>query len=198
MLQSVPMIICGSSYAHKETCSAGTPTALPTGQVNPSHAAPSCSAVPVALVGSQHQARHCPTLKRQMQKTILSSIQQSTIRFTGKVECTEDKTIQQMISKTSLLPPLDVCEIPPWRQPGNSIETTSSQFSSPCGCRTCQCFTSYHWTLLVIVMYFQVPVVIHPNAVGHRSQQIGWHRTYQHIFQKRSSRYSSNICFTCI
>ena len=171
-----PWSSAGSSYAHKETRSARTPTALPTGQVNPSHAAPSCSAVPVALVGSQHQARHCPALKIKAKNRpfIYTTINNSIHRQWSVLK----KTHSSKWFPKLLFCLLSTCA--KFRHGGNlATQSKQHQVTSsrllPCACRTCQCFTSYHSTLLVIVLYFQVhPVVIHPNAVGHRSQPFAY------------------------
>lgn len=169
--------VCRSSYADKESCSARTRTALPTGQVNPSHAAPSCSAVPVALVGSQHQARHCLALN------IKSKTPSFHLYNNQQFDSQAKWSVLKKTQSSKWFPKLLFCLLSTcakFRHGGN-LATQSKQhqvISSrllPCACRTCQCFTSYHSTLLVIVLYFQVhPVVIHPNAVGHRSQPFAY------------------------
>ena len=126
------------SYPRKETFGAWILTALPTGQVSPSHVARSCSAVPVTPLGLAHNIKSStlPHFRRQRRKTSLSSF--ITIYYItrhilihswqGGVYWRKRNPANEL---QNFSPPLDVCEIPPWRQPGNSVETTSSHhFSS--------------------------------------------------------------------
>ena len=138
--------VCRSSYADKESCSARTRTALPTGQVNPSHAAPSCNAVPVALVGSQHQARHCPALKIKSKKPSFHLYNNQ--QFDSQAKWSVLKKTQS----SKWFPKLLFCLLSTCAKlcHGGNLATQSKQhqvISSrllPCACRTCQCNVLLH------------------------------------------------------